>query len=176
MKSLTPNEERLAALFWAKVEIGTPDECWPWLGYKKRSGHGLTSYQSYPIHAHRKAWILTYGPIRNGQCVNHKCDNPACCNPDPKHMYLGSRADNMIDRWEDADPSTRSPRGRPHVITDRGLEKLWEMQRNGKTRKECAAVFDVHVATIGRYLETWRKQTHDRLDAARAVLSRKNRV
>ena len=105
----------------------------------------MTSYQSYPIHAHRKAWILTYGPIRDGKCVNHKCDNPACCNPSPKHMYLGDRIDNMIDRWENTPPGERLPRGRPHVITSGGLAKLWEMQRNGKTRKECAEVFGVHV-------------------------------
>lgn len=176
MRVLSAAETRNAAAFWAKVQIGTPDECWPWLGYKRPSGHGLTSYQSMPIHAHRKAWILTYGPIRDGKCVNHKCDNPACCNPSPKHMYLGDRIDNMIDRWEKIHPGERMPRGRPHVITNGGLEKLWAMQRGGATRKECAAVFDVHVATIGRYLETCRKQTHDRLDAARAALARKNRV
>lgn len=173
MRPPSPNEERLAALFWAKVQIGAPDECWPWLGYKKPSGHGLTSYQSYPIHAHRKAWILTHGPIRDGMCVNHKCDNAACCNPGPKHMYLGSRGDNMIDRWEDADPATRAPRGRPHVITNSGLEKLWEMQKNGATRRELAATFDVHVATIGRYIETWRKGAQDRLHADRLTRARK---
>ena len=79
--------------FWSKVKKGEPNECWPWLGFKKSSGHGLTSYKSCPTHASRKAWILTYGSVPWDQCVNHRCDNAACCNP--AHLYLGSRADNM---------------------------------------------------------------------------------
>jgi hypothetical protein len=66
-------------------------------GFTKTSGHGLTSWQNKPIHAHRLAWILKRGPIENGLCVNHKCRHPTCCNPE--HMYLGSRAENMFDRF-----------------------------------------------------------------------------
>jgi hypothetical protein len=83
--------------FWTKVQIRTPSECWPWQGYCKSSGHGLTSLNGRPIHASRKAWILTHGPIENGLCVNHLCNNAVCCNPD--HLYLGTRAENMGDRF-----------------------------------------------------------------------------
>ena len=34
---------KLVAKFWAKVKRGTSDECWPWLGYKGKYGHGRTS-------------------------------------------------------------------------------------------------------------------------------------
>lgn len=171
VNGLSAYELRLVAEFWAKVLRGGPDECWPWQGYAKPSGHGLTSLQSLPIHAHRKAWILTHGPIRGEFCVNHKCDNALCCNPG--HLYLGSRADNMIDRWEDADPGKRAPRGRPHVINNHGLEKLWAMYREGATRKECAATFQVHVSTVARYIETWRKGAVERLHADRLTRARK---
>jgi hypothetical protein len=67
----------MSAEFWAKVERGTDDVCWPWIGYKKPSGHGLTIYKSMPMHASRKAWILTHGHIAEGLCVNHRCDNAA---------------------------------------------------------------------------------------------------
>lgn len=174
MRVLSLAEERLVARFWAKVDRRGPDECWPWTGYVRPSGHGQTTHQCFTVLSSRKAWILTHGPIRDGKCVNHTCDNPLCCNPG--HMYLGSRADNMIDRWSGASPGERFPRGRPHVITSGGLEKLRQMQRSGATRRECAAAFGVHVATIGRYMETLRKQTHDRLDAVRQHLSRKTQV
>ena len=84
--------------FWDKVKKGTQTECWPWLGQVKRSGHGLTTLNSRCIHASRKAWILTHGPITPPElCVNHRCNNAICCNP--AHMYLGTRAQNMADRF-----------------------------------------------------------------------------
>jgi hypothetical protein len=83
--------------FWEKVRRGTDAECWPWLGYTKSSGHGLTQLQGKSMHASRKAWILANGIILNDLCVNHKCGNALCCNP--THMYLRTRAENMGDRF-----------------------------------------------------------------------------
>lgn len=90
--------ERREARFWAKVSHANErGRCWLWRGFTKVSGHGLTSWQNKPIHAHRLAWILKRGEIESGLCVNHKCRHPTCCNPE--HMYLGTRAENMFDRF-----------------------------------------------------------------------------
>lgn len=141
--------------FWEKVERAAPDQCWPWLGYCKKSGHGLTSHNSHPMHASRKAWILTHGEIRSELSVLHKCDNALCCNP--LHMYLGTRADNMIDRFGYAAPEDRQQRGRPTVLTREQIAEMWEMRRQGKQLRECAAKFGVHVATVCRYITAHRK-------------------
>lgn len=90
--------------FWAKVQNARIRGCcWPWVGYKKKSGHGLTTLAEHtgrriPLHAHKVAWLLVRGEIPEGLCANHKCHNPACCNPE--HMYLGTRAENMQDRFD----------------------------------------------------------------------------
>jgi hypothetical protein len=152
--------------FWQKVQRGSDTECWPWLGYTKPSGHGLTSLDSIPIHASRKAWILTNGPIRGGKCVNHLpkhvCALQAiCCNP--AHMYLGTRSDNMVDRWTNTAPAERGGLGRPHAIDEASLERLWERRRQGATLKQCAEEFGVHVATICRYITAARKDRLSRL-------------
>ena len=157
--------ERTPAAFWAKVARGSDADCWPWEGFRKASGHGLTSYKSLPIHASRKAYILTHGPIASKDCVNHRCDNAACCNP--SHLYLGTRADNMIDRWGKMSPEERSARGRRTTLDEKQLERLWQMRRNGALLKDCATEFNVHIATICRYITMVRKQKLDKIRADR---------
>lgn len=44
---------------------------------------------------HRVSWVKHFGPIPDGLWVLHKCDTPACCNP--QHLFLGSPADNTRD-------------------------------------------------------------------------------
>lgn len=130
--------------FWKKVKKGPKHQCWPWLGYCKSSGHGLTSYKSLTIHASRKAWILTNGEIRDGLCVNHRCDNAACCNP--HHMYLGTREENMGDRWG---------------ITP--VEEIYQARRLGASLRECAERFGLHISTICRVVTKHRRMKLERL-------------
>lgn len=157
--------------FWAKVRRTSPEECWPWTGYvKKSNGHGLTSHKGYPIHASRKAFILTHPEEKRiwDLCVCHRCDNPLCCNP--AHLYLGTRADNMIDRWQQTQSEQRGQRGRPTVLTAEQLEQLWQMRRDGMRLRDCAEHFGVHIATVCRYITVVRqaklqKNREDRLAA-----------
>jgi len=154
------------SIFWNKVERRGPDECWPWTGYKKPSGHGLTTYKSLSIHASRKAWILTHGEVPHDQCVNHTCDNAACCNP--AHMYLGTRIDNMIDRHHNAPPNERRG-GRSNALSDEQLSQLWEMRRQGATMRVCGEHFGVHFTTIARYITQVRRHKLLALRLSRGV-------
>jgi len=72
--------------------------CWLWAGADdQRRGYGRFGLGSehQVVAAHRFAWEAANGPVPPGLFVCHRCDLPACVNPD--HLFVGSHDDNMRD-------------------------------------------------------------------------------
>lgn len=70
--------------------------CIIWPRYKDKRGYGYTWHKGKTAYAHRVAYEEAFGPIPEGMCVLHKCDNPSCVNID--HLFLGTNDDNVKDR------------------------------------------------------------------------------
>jgi predicted XRE-type DNA-binding protein len=78
--------------------------CREWPGSRNSKGYGRVYHgEGGYITVHRLVWIAANGDIpefdENGDrlMVLHSCDNPPCFRLD--HLYLGTHADNMNDRW-----------------------------------------------------------------------------
>ena len=78
--------------FWAKVNIGKPNECWEWKKKLRYPRYGVHKQQ----YSHRYAFQEIHGKIKTDLWMLHKCGNHKCVNP--KHLYLGTPIQNANDR------------------------------------------------------------------------------
>jgi hypothetical protein len=101
--------------------------CWLWLGTMDPHGYAKIGMgHNKRQQASHIAMRLFRDGVPDGFLVMHRCDNPACVNPD--HLTIGTHKDNAIDkikkgRW----------RGPDHPITmSKWMEKLLLVERAAK--------------------------------------------
>ncbi len=99
--------QKLRERLYAKVEMGGPDDCWPWTGTVNNCGYGRTKVNGKETLTHRLAYTLENGEIPEGLVVRHRCHRPECANP--AHLVLGTVAENNADRKARGIPRKRVP-------------------------------------------------------------------
>lgn len=154
-----PFEER----FWEKVN--KTEDCWLWTAAKKEFGYGVIGCpdkRGQTLRAHRVSWKIANGEIPKGLFVLHKCDVPACVNPD--HLFLGTRQENTDDMVAKGRQS-RIGNGKAEDSPNSKLS--WEEVREirarhstGETLVSIGKTFSMHPTTIAQIVKrkTWKEE------------------
>lgn len=140
--------------FWNNVEVGEPDECWPWKRSKHTSGYGQVGVringQDRVLKTHKVAWEL-----HNGQMIPpniramHSCDNHLCCNP--RHVIVAPMDIPDLPRGLCGENNGRAK------LTERQV-RLIKYRLNALSTREVADAMSVAFHTIWDIRKgiTWR--------------------
>ena len=107
------------------------------------------------VLAHRFAYEKLVGPIREGRCVCHTCDNRLCVSP--YHLWSGTREDNLADMTQ----KNRCARGEKQggaKLTETDVRKIRWLCEQGATQAEVAGQFGVAQVTVCKVVnrKTWK--------------------
>src|SRR5690606_21590794 len=124
--------------FWRGVVKAGPDECWEWKGGTIKTRGSLYNPNGSRL-PYRIYYEMYYGPIPDGMCVCHRCDNGHCCNP--AHLFLGTHQDNMADMMQKG-------RHRPSKFSKEQVIEIRNRVANGEMQTDIAKELNVNLNTI----------------------------
>jgi HNH endonuclease len=152
--------EEIRNRLFNQIEIGDPNECWPFKGWCNDQGYGIILVRGQKTRAHRLVYELTVSPLGEMKAC-HTCDNPTCCNPD--HIFPGTTKDNADDMMSKGRGGYRTFRGEDHGNSKLTSEQVLEIRRlvqEGNLRyREIAERFDIAISTVG-HIKTNRLWKH----------------
>lgn len=122
--------------------------CWLWTHHCDPKGYGMIWLKGSPRKAHRISWELHRYPIPKGMFICHRCDTPACVNPE--HLFLGTHTDNMRDM-------ASKGRGAGVKATRSDVELAVSMSREGIGYREIARRLGFGASTIRYWCKGWRR-------------------
>jgi hypothetical protein len=125
----------------------TPDAtgCRLWRGQLDKDGYGVCRWQNCR-KAHRLSWVQANGPIPDGMLVCHRCDTPACINPD--HLFLGTDADNRTDMVTKGRRAQQHGERNPYAKLTEDLVRA--IRADARAHRAIASSYNVAKSTVGR--------------------------
>lgn len=134
------NENR----FWAKAEVGRPNECWFWKAKTDRDGYGIHRVKGRDFKAHRLAYELATG--ESPSVVMHTCDSPSCCNPN--HLRGGTQRQNMKDKVRKDRQAKGSGNGRAKLTEHDVVAIKFQLRMEVASKAELARRYGVDPTVI----------------------------
>jgi HNH endonuclease len=130
--------------FRRSVGETTESGCVLWAGLKDWNGRGVIYSTLRPPQrifiASRIAWEIANGAIPEGQCICHRCDNPACINV--AHLFLGTQLDNIDDM-------ARKGRQANRRLTDDEIRTIYARYHKGNvSQQQLADEYGIHQTAV----------------------------
>jgi hypothetical protein len=143
------NAEKPPEAFWSRVEVGDPNDCWPWTG-RTEGGYGRLRWNREHLFSHRLAYRLANGKLPDeGFHVLHKCVNYICCNP--AHLFEGT--------YYDSNHNTIIKNRHPIAkLSELNVQQIKRKIFNGQTNASIAKESGVSPATVAsiRKSRSWQ--------------------
>lgn len=116
--------------------IEESENCWNWTGTLNTGGYGKFK----GINASKVMWEYTFGKVIDGLQVLHTCDNRKCVNP--KHLFLGTIAENMKDKVQKNRQAKGSKIG-ASILTEEKVLEIRKKRLENTTYKELSEIFNI---------------------------------
>jgi hypothetical protein len=133
-----------------KRRDATPTGCWLYTGTLISNGYGNMSFRGKAEYTHRIAALLYLDfDLGSGLCVLHKCDTPACFNPD--HLMIGTQQENMRD-------AARRGRMGGYRLTAEQVGEIKYLLHEGSSYRSLGTRYGVSTTAVGQIArgETWK--------------------
>lgn len=133
----------LIARLLSKIRVDENTGCWNWTAAITEDGYGRIKIAGNRRFAHRISYELHNGAIPVGVLVCHECDDRTCINP--RHLFLGTQADNVADMVAKG----RQSRGDSHArakLTSADVAAIRASQ--GASRRELAKRYSISIGYI----------------------------
>jgi hypothetical protein len=140
----------------SKVDKKGENDCWNWLGYKNKQGYGRTWINDHGYYAHRVIFNLAFPntitlnapeSTDDSGFLLHTCDNPSCCNP--KHLFVGTHADNMADKVaKGRSPDFSGDKGPRAKLNMTQAREARQLRKDGIPTRELAKRFGISLPSM----------------------------
>ena len=147
--------------FWDRVKAQTEvnkNGCHIFTGYTDECGYGRIHQGKKLVRLHRSMYEKVYGKIPKNKVIMHKCDVPACINPD--HLAVGTQGMNIQDMIDKK--RNKIVRGSEHgraKLTELDIPIIRNKLSNGETCVSIAKLYGVSEGMI-RHIKNNRSWTH----------------
>lgn len=123
------------------------NNCWNCTSHYKSNGYPVFWWDGKCTNMSRFIWEQMFGEIPLKMEVCHKCDNPACINPE--HLFLGTHFDNLKDCMnKNRSGIYACHKGETHGMAKLTKEQVKDILSDTRTHKTIANQYEVTRSTI----------------------------